>query len=138
MQAILTLLKPRIWPLTNRSVRKAARGGALKLFFFGIIGILFWLAIFVASLRVLTYFKGIEEVGDTLGYKLMSMILIVSFALLIFSSILTALSKLYLSRDLQLVHALPVSGYKIFVARWIDSTVESAWMVVIFTLPIFL
>lgn len=138
MRDILTLLKPRIWPLTNRRVRKAARGGALKLFFFGIIGMLFWLAIFVASSRVLTYFKGIEEVGDTLGYKLMSMILIVSFALLIFSSILTALSKLYLSRDLQLVHALPVSVYKIFVARWIDSTVESAWMVVIFTLPIFL
>ena len=138
MRDILTLLKPRIWPLTNRRVRKAARGSILKLFFFGIIGMLFWLAIFMASLRILTYFKGIEEVGDTLGYKLMSMILIVSFALLIFSSILTALSKLYLSRDLQLVHAMPVSGYKIFAARWIDSTVESAWMVVIFTLPIFL
>jgi ABC-2 type transport system permease protein len=122
----------------NRRVRKAARGSTLKLFFFGIIGMLFWLAIFVASLRILTYLKGVEEVGDTLGYKLMSMILIVSFALLIFSSILTALSKLYLSRDLQLVHAMPVSGYKIFAARWIDSTVESAWMVVIFTLPIFL
>jgi ABC-2 type transport system permease protein len=138
MRDILTLLKPRIWPLTNRRVRKAARGSTLKLFFFGIIGMLFWLAIFVASWRILTYLKGVEEVGDILGYKLMSMILIVSFALLIFSSILTALSKLYLSRDLQLVHAMPVSGYKIFAARWIDSTVESAWMVVIFTLPIFL
>jgi ABC-2 type transport system permease protein len=138
MQDILTLLKPRIWPLTNRRVRKAARGSTLKLFLFGIIGMLFWLAIFVASWRILTYLKGVEEVGDILGYKLMSMILIVSFALLIFSSILTALSKLYLSRDLQLVHAMPVSGYKIFAARWIDSTVESAWMVVIFTLPIFL
>ena len=138
MQDVLTLLKPRIWPLTNRRVRKSVQGGTLKLFFFGTIGILFWLAIFIASLRILTYFKGIEEVGDTLGYKLMSMIIIVSFALLIFSNILTALSKLYLSRDLQLVHAMPVSGYKIFAARWFDSTVESAWMVVIFTLPIFL
>jgi ABC-2 type transport system permease protein len=66
------------------------------------------------------------------------MILIVSFALLIFSSILTSLSKLYISRDLQLVHAMPVASYKIFISRWIDSTVESAWMVVIFTLPVFL
>jgi ABC-2 type transport system permease protein len=138
MNDILTLLKPRIWPFTNRSVRQNTRGGFLKLFFFGTIGLLFWVGIFVVALRVLTYFKGIAEIGDILGYKLLSMILIVSFALLIFSSILTALSKLFLSRDLQLVHAMPVSSYKIFISRWIDSTVESAWMVVIFTLPIFL
>jgi ABC-2 type transport system permease protein len=37
-----------------------------------------------------------------------------------------------------LVHSLPISSYKIFISRWIDSTVESAWMVIIFTLPIFL
>ena len=138
MQDILTLLKPRIWPFTKRSVRKNTRGGLLKLFLLGTIGLLFWVGIFVVALRVLTYFKGIAEIGDILGYKLLSMILIVSFALLIFSSILTALSKLFLSRDLQLVHAMPVSSYKIFISRWIDSTVESAWMVVIFTLPIFL
>jgi len=138
MNDILTLLKPRIWPFTNRSVRQNTRGGFLKLFFFGTIGLLFWVGIFVVALRVLTYFKGIAEIGDILGYKLLSMILIVSFALLIFSSILTSLAKLFLSRDLQLVHAMPVSSYKIFISRWIDSTVESAWMVVIFTLPIFL
>ena len=138
MKDILTLLKPRIWSFTNRGVRKKARGARLKLFFFGTIGLLFWMGIFVVALRVLTYFKGIAEIGDILGYKLLSMILIVSFALLIFSSILTSLSRLYLSRDLQLVHAMPVSSYKIFTSRWIDSTVESAWMVVIFTLPVFL
>ncbi len=138
MNEILTLLKPRIWPFTNRSVRKNTPGGLLKLFFLGTIGMLFWMGIFVVALRVLTYFKGIEEIGDILGYKLLSMILIVSFALLIFSSFLTSLSKLYLSRDLQLVHAMPVASYKIFISRWIDSTVESAWMVVIFTLPVFL
>jgi len=89
----------------------------VKLSFFGIIGMLFWGTIFAVAIRVLTYFKGIEEIGEILGYKLLSMILIVSFALLIFSSILTSLSKLYLSRDLMLVHSLPVSSYKIFLAR---------------------
>jgi ABC-2 type transport system permease protein len=138
MNEILTLLKPRIWPITNRKSRKSNGGNIVKLSIFGIMGMLFWGAIFAVAIRVLTYFKGIEEIGDILGYKLLSMILIVSFALLVFSSILTSLSKLYLSRDLILVHSLPVSSYKIFIARWIDSTVESAWMVVIFTLPIFL
>src|SRR5210317_1588805 len=138
MNEILTLLKPRIWPIINRRSRKSSSGNIVKLSFFGIIGMLFWGAIFAVAIRVLTYFKGIEEIGDILGYKLLSMMLIVSFALLVFSSILTSLSKLYLSRDLLLVHSLPVSSYKIFISRWIDSTVESAWMVFIFTLPIFL
>jgi ABC-2 type transport system permease protein len=138
MHDILTLLKPRIWPIINLSRRKGNRGSIVKLSFLGFIGLFFWGAIFAVAIRVLTYFKSIEEIGDILGYKLLSMILIVSFALLVFSSILTSLSKLYLSRDLLLVHSLPVSSYKIFISRWIDSTVESAWMVVIFTLPIFL
>jgi ABC-2 type transport system permease protein len=138
MNDVFNLLKPRIWPLTNRSVRKGTHSRTFRLLIFGTIGVLFWLAIFAVSWRVLNYFKDIEDIGDILGYKLMSMILIVSFALLIFSSILTSLSKLYLSRDLQLVHSMPVSSYKIFISRWIDCTVESAWMVIVFTLPVFL
>jgi len=138
MNDILTLLKPRLWPFIHRRAHKNNGDSFLKLCFLCAIGMLIWVAIFWAATEVLSYFKGIEEIGDILGYKLLSMILIVSFALLIFSSILTSLSKLYLSRDLLLVHSMPVASYKIFIARWIDSTVESSWMVVIFTLPIFL
>ncbi len=138
MNAILTLLTPRLRSLTNQGRRKKNSGARLKLLFLAVIGSLFWLAIFGVAQRVLTYFRGIEQIGDILGYKLMSMILIVSFALLIFSSILTSLSRLYLSRDLLLVHSMPVAGHKIFIARWIDSTFESAWMVLLFTLPVFL
>ena len=66
------------------------------------------------------------------------MVLITSLVLLIFSSILTALSKLYLSKDLLLVHSLPIPAHKIFLARWIDSTFESSWMVIVYTLPVFI
>ena len=90
------------------------------------------------SWRVLGYFQRIEDIGDLLAYKLLSMILIVSFALLLFSSILTSLAKLYLSRDLFLVHALPVASHRIFIARWLDSTADSSWMVIVFTMPVFL
>jgi ABC-2 type transport system permease protein len=138
MSDILTLLKPRIWPVVNRKSRRGNGGRFFKLGLLGVIGLFFWGTIFTVSIRVLSYFRGIEDIGDVLGYKLLSMILVVSFALLLFSSILTSLSKLFLSRDLMLVHSLPIPSYKIFAARWIDSAVESAWMVIIFTLPIFL
>ena len=136
MNEVLTLFKPRIWPIKNRGFSKANGKSSLRFFLLGTFGLLFWCGIFAVSWRVLVYFKGIEDIGDILGYKLLSMMLVVSFALLLFSSILTSLSKLYLSRDLMLVHSLPVSSYKIFITRWIDSTVDSAWMVIIYTLPV--
>ena len=138
MHDVITLLKPRIWPLKKRGASKNPRGRAAKLILLGTVGALFWGGIFAISWRVLDYFKGIEDIGDILGFKLLSMILIISFALLIFSSILTSLSKLYLSRDLFLVHSMPVASYKIFLSRWIDSTIDSSWMVIIFTLPVFI
>jgi ABC-2 type transport system permease protein len=138
MHDIITLLKPRLLPLKNRGSSNNSRGKAIKIFILGTIGAAFWGGIFAISWRVLDYFKGIEDIGDVLGFKLLSMILIISFALLIFSGILTSLSKLYLSRDLFLVHSMPVASYKIFLSRWIDSTVDSSWMVIIFTLPVFI
>ena len=132
------LLRPRFWPVLNRGLSRSTRGGAGRLMVLGIVGAVFWCGLFGISWRVLRYFQGIESIGDLLAYKLLSMILIVSFALLLFSSILTSLSKLYLSRDLFLVHSMPVAGHRIFIARWLDSAADSSWMVIVFTMPVFL
>jgi ABC-2 type transport system permease protein len=101
-------------------------------------GIFFWVGIFAVFYRVLVYFQSIEGFGDILAKKLLSMVLVTFFAVLIFSSILTALSTLYLSKDLPLVHAAPVPIEKIFLARWLESTFDSCWMVLLFGLPVFL
>jgi len=138
MKHVLTLLRPRFFSFKNKGFFKNDRGRGGKLLLFGSIGICFWGGIFGVSLRVLTYFKEISDLGDILAYKLLSMILLTLFSLLVFSSILTSISKLYLSRDLSLVHAMPVSSFKIFIARWIESTLDSSWMVVVYSLPVFI
>ncbi len=138
MNDVWTLITPRILSFKNASRFGKNRGALMKLLLFGSIGLAFWAGIFGVSHRVLHYFKSIEGLGDLLAFKLLSMILITLFSLLIFSSILTSLSKLFLSKDLSLVHATPVSSYKIFLARWIESTIDSSWMVVIYMLPVFL
>jgi len=132
------LLRPRTLPLLRRRRSRSARGGSGRLIVLGVVGMLFWGGLFGISWRVLRYFKGIEDIGDLLAYKLLSMILVVSFALLLFSGILTSLARLFLSRDLLLVHSLPVADHRIFIARWIDATADSSWMVIVFTLPVFL
>ncbi|MCX5880898.1 MAG: hypothetical protein NTU74_03575 [Deltaproteobacteria bacterium] len=129
----LHLLKPRWWSLTHGhgDPRRILRSGV-----FAAMGLGFWVGIYLVSRRLLAYFQKSEDIGDILAYKLLSIVLVTCFSLLVFSAILTALSKLYLSKDLNLVHALPVPVETLFLARWIESTVDSAWMVVVFTLPV--
>ncbi|MCX5856630.1 MAG: hypothetical protein NTZ57_01745, partial [Deltaproteobacteria bacterium] len=138
MHDVITLLKPRLWSYKNVEVSKDAESRTIRWLLFGAIGLLFWIGIFIAFFRVLTYFQGVDSFGDILAYKLLSMVLVTFFTLLIFSSIVTSLSKFYLSRDLILVHALPVSTSKIFLARWLECTVDSSWMVIVYSLPVFL
>ena len=138
MTEIMTLLKPRFWSFKNGHASKTGENRKIKAVLFGMVGLAFWAGIFIAFYRVLVYFKGVEEFGDILARKLLSMVLVTFFALLVFSSIITSLTKLYLSRDLVLVHAMPVSRGKIFLARWIESTVDSSWMVLVYSLPVFL
>lgn len=131
MSEIIILLKPRWLSIKNRRSKSMPR-----YLLFGTLGVLFWSGIFYLSLRILSYFQSIEEIGDILAWKLLSMVMILYFALLIFSSLLTALSKLYLSKDLPLVHSMPVAGWRIFAARWVECALDSSWTIIIFTLPV--
>ncbi len=129
----LHFLKPRWWSLTH------GRGDPRRILrstVFAAMGLGFWAGIYLVCRRLLVYFQKSEDIGDILAFKLLSIVLVTCFSLLVFSAILTALSKLYLSKDLNLVHALPVPAHTLFLARWIESTVDSAWMVVVFTLPV--
>jgi ABC-2 type transport system permease protein len=138
MKEIIILLRPRVLSLKNRSFSGKNKTWLGKLLFLAGIGLIFWGGIFAITLRVLGYFKNIAELGDILAFKLLSMVLLTFLSLLVFSSVLTSLSKLYLSRDLRLVHSMPVSSYKIIITRWVESTIDSSWMVIVYTLPVFI
>lgn len=138
MNDVITLLMPRLWSYKNGEISKDAESRTVRWLLFGAVGLLFWIGIFVVFFRVLTYFQGVDSFGDILAHKLLSMVLITFFTLLVFSGIITSLSKLYLSRDLILVHAMPVSASRIFLARWIESSLDSSWMVIVYSLPVFL
>ncbi|MHB8769830.1 MAG: putative ABC transporter permease subunit [Syntrophales bacterium] len=138
MDDLLALLSPRLLSFKNGGVSRSAGNRRIRAALFVAVGLAFWVGAFFLFHRVLHYFQGIEELGDILARKLLSMVLLTFFSLLVFSSIVASLSKLYLSRDLLLVHSLPVTPAKIFLARWLESTVDSSWMVLVFSLPVFL
>lgn len=138
MRDVLTLLRPRFLAMKNRMAAGPRKNRLLVRLGYGTVGFIFWVGLFSLFYRVLRYFKNVEIFGDLLAFKLLAMSLVTFFSLLIFSGLLTALSKFYLSRDLPLVHSLPVTPEKIFFARWVETSFDSSWMVMAYSLPLFL
>ncbi|MBI5846314.1 MAG: hypothetical protein HZB23_16785 [Deltaproteobacteria bacterium] len=133
------LLRPRWISLKRAAFSKADPAQRNKVILFGLLGLGFWLGIFALVFKVLTYFNSVgeEDFGRLLATKLLAMVFPTFFALVMFSGVVTTLSKLYLSRDLYLVHSFPASHDKIFLARWIESVADSSWMILVYALPVF-
>lgn len=138
MNNIIALLKPRMLSSFNSLSSGSRKNSLSRIFMFGSLGLIFWIGIFIIFYRVLSYFQGVQDFGDILAMKLLSMIIMTFFVLLLFSNIINCLAHLYLSQDLPLLHSLPVSSKEIYWSRWIISTFDSSWMIVAFSLPVFL
>ena len=94
-------------------------------------------AIFNITLHVVTYFHQQDELGIILSLKVFQMAWILIFIMLIFSSMVSSISSIYLSEDNEIVFSAPISTADLFFMRYISGTVYTSWMMIIFSLPIF-
>jgi len=138
MNTIFSLLRPRILSGINSLRQGNKKNNWARIFMYSGLGIVFWIGTFIIFYRVLLYFQSVQDFGNILAMKLLSMIIMTFFTLLLFSNIINCLSHLYLSYDLPLLHSLPVSSKDIFLSKWLISAFDSSWMIVAFSLPIFL
>jgi ABC-2 type transport system permease protein len=135
MRNLFLLVSPRIYSLKNNifGTSSAIRRKAVMMV---VVGPVFWALMFILSTRMLIYFQSIEVIGDLLAHHLLSMIFLTFFSLLIFSNIITSLSNLYVSADLELCHSSPSDLEEVFLSRSIFTFIDSSWMVMIFGLPV--
>ena len=131
------LFYPTITGFKNR-IKLRDRSALIKLLVAVILGVLFWAGIFTIFYRVLLYFKGIEVLGDILAAKLLAMVFLTFFSILIFSNIITALSAFFVSEELQLILSAPLELSTICMAKCFETMVNSSWMVLLFSMPVFL
>ena len=137
MNQVVCLLYPKVIGFKNRLSIKD-RSVIIKLTLGITLGLCFWAGIFAVFYRVLVYLKGIEALGDILAAKLLSMVFITFLSLLIFSNIITALSAFFMSEELQLIISSPVDGASLYFTKLLETMVNSSWMVLLFSLPVFL
>ena len=137
MKDLYLLIRPRLLGLKNQIIRAESRK-TKKVIILGGLALVFCVAAFLISCRVLMHFHSVEVIGDILARHLLSMLILTFFSLLIFSNIITALSNLYLSKDLQLCHSTPVPLEHVFSTRAAYTFIDSSWMIIVFALPVFM
>src|SRR5713226_3040829 len=136
MRSIWILLTPIFlsWKNELRLHREKGWGRSLVLL---CLGLAFWFATYWVVRRVLVYFQTVYELGPALAYQLLLIVLLTFLSMLLFSNLITALSAFFLSRDLDLVLSAPTPLQAFFYSRLITTTLNSSWMVLFFSLPIF-
>jgi len=135
MSSVALLLSP-LWLGWRNSLTRGAGSWPRRLLIVG-LAVCFWIGTYLVIRRVLRYFEAVYELGPALAYQLLLIILLTFLSMLLFSNLVAALSSYFLARDLDLVHATPVSPDGFFFARLIHTTVNSSWMVLFFSIPIF-
>ena len=133
----LILLKPRLYGLRNR-IRFRQKGDLTRSLVLLCVVVFFWLAIYVIFTNFLYQFKIVEEFGEILPGKLLSMIFFFFIGVLMWSSLLTSFGVYFMSYDLQLINSAPVSEDAAYLARLAGTTANSSWMVLLFGLPVFI
>ena len=131
------LFQPRWLGLRNRWVR-ADRSRKATFLVFGAMTGAFWIGVFAVCIYFVKMFNGVEMFGPLLIRKALSMVLLAFSGLLLFSNFITALSSYFLSEDMQLIQALPISPRRVFYYRFGDTLLGSSWMILIFGLPVLL
>jgi len=129
------LLLPSAWSSRNRA-RRRERGDLTRGMMFGAVGVVVCWALFQGAFWLTTQLASYEELGDYLLRLGLSWLFLTFLSFLAFSGVVTSLSTFFLSDDLRLLLAAPISVRRLFHARFLRTVAQASWMVVIFLAPV--
>jgi ABC-2 type transport system permease protein len=109
----------------------------LKILGIGFAGAAICIALYFFTFKSVNYFHAQSELGIILSMKIFQMAWITIFAMLIFSSMIAGVTTLYLSHDNEIIVAAPVRLPELFRMRLLTTFINTAWMMLVFSLPIF-
>lgn len=128
------LLWPRLRSVINAP--RARHGRTPKrVFVFGALGVMFMLGCYFGAAWLFGAFLQAEFLAELLIRRTIGIVLLFFGGLLIFSNTVTAFSTFFAADDLPLLLSAPVPIGRLFLARFVDTWVQSSWMMLVFALP---
>ena len=134
-EQILLLLKFRWAAIKNGSLDGKKRWRWIGAIF--LAGLFVW-GDYWFFFRIIRYLDDLPfKVGEELIVQLINLVFITLFFMVMFSSLTVSLSIFYLSRDLDLLHSMPVPTKSLVTVRFGQCLIHSSWMVLLFSFPMF-
>jgi len=130
----MILFRYRIKMFLNK-LKNYDRWKIIKNLIFLITGISILFLLYLSFVKVLSYLKGVELIGNLLIMKLSSMVFVISFSMIAISSLIIAMTTLFYSYDLAFLFSLPLDERKIFVDKVITTVFYSSWSLVLILFP---
>jgi ABC-2 type transport system permease protein len=134
--SFLHLLSPK-WQSIRARANTNEKGSVGHAALLGLLALVFWGFIFGVLYRLLSYFKGVPEIGPLLAGKLLGLLLVSFFGMLLLSNVIAALSTFFLAKDLDLLVAGPVDWLRLYFAKLTETCAYSSWMVILLAVPMF-
>jgi len=129
------LLLPTLWAIRNRA-RRREHGDGTRIAIFGSLAVVVSVAIFAIVFYLTWQLLDYAELGDYLIRLGLSWLFLTFLSFLAFSGVVTSLSTFFLSEDLRLLLAAPVSRERLFYSRLVKTVGQAGWMVVTFLVPV--
>jgi ABC-2 type transport system permease protein len=99
------------------------------------VALLMLLALYGSFWRLLAYLEGIQLIGPMLSWKLTSMVLLITFSMVIVSSIIISMTTLYYAADLKFLFSCPIDLRSLFMEKALDTVFYSSWTLLLAILP---
>lgn len=131
---MLLILRYRFVSFINK-IKNLKGWKRLKTLIFSLVSFFLLILLYLSFLRILKYLKGVELIGDLLIWKLSSMVFVISFSMIVVSSLIISMTTLFYSYDLKFLFSLPVREDKIFGDKTISTVFYSSWSLVVIIMP---
>jgi len=120
------------------AVARASKTKRRGMVIVALLALLFVIGDYFFFRRVIVYLLTLPgDVADILIPQFLMVVCLTFFSMLGFSNIISSISALYISNDLDFLFSSPINFRQIFLARHLMATINSSWMFLLFGVPIF-
>ncbi len=128
-----TLFYPRIAGLR----REQRPGGIHRISVPIVLGLVFWAAFYLVMVRVLNHFTTVDpDLGRILAAKLLALLFLLWLSFLAFSALITAVTQIFLARDLPMWLAAPIPLRRLFRVKLVEVATLASWTAIFLAIPV--
>ncbi len=131
---LILLFKRKILTFKNKIL--AIKGWKLvKNLMFLSVGLGMLGALYIGFYKLLSYLEGIQLIGGMFSWKLTAMLFLITFSMIIVSSIIISMTTLYYSFDLKFLFSCPLDMRVLFLDKALETVFYSSWTLMLAIFP---